>query len=91
MKGIQSISIIGTSNVAFHLGNSFFDQGITISSVFGRNQRGAEAFANQWKSKAVDHISELETDLILVCVWYFGNLSSGYFSLILSINKSRSS
>ncbi|MEN9441904.1 MAG: hypothetical protein RLZ33_1981 [Bacteroidota bacterium] len=68
MKGIQTISIIGTGNVAFHLGNSFFDQGIIISSVFGRNQREAEAFANQWKSKSVDHISELEADLILVCV-----------------------
>ena len=68
MKGIQTISIIGTGNVAFHLGNSFFDQGITISSVFGRNQSEAEAFANQWKSKSVDHISELEADLILVCV-----------------------
>jgi predicted short-subunit dehydrogenase-like oxidoreductase (DUF2520 family) len=68
MKGIQTISIIGTGNVAFHLGNSFFDQGIIISSVVGRNKIEAEAFANRWKSKSVDHISELEADLILVCV-----------------------
>lgn len=68
MKGIQSISIIGTGNVAFHLGNSFFDQGIRISSVYGRNKNEAEAFANRWKSKSVEHISDLEADLILVCV-----------------------
>lgn len=68
MKGIQSISIIGTSNVAFHLGNSFFDQGIRIASVYGRNKNEAKAFANRWKSKSVEHISDLEADLILVCV-----------------------
>jgi predicted dinucleotide-utilizing enzyme len=68
MKGIQSISIIGTGNVAFHLGNSFFDQGIRIASVYGRNKNKAKAFANRWKSKSVEHISDLEADLILVCV-----------------------
>jgi predicted dinucleotide-binding enzyme len=68
MKGIHTISIVGTGNVAFHLGNSFFEQGITISSVFGRNQGEAEAFANQWKSQSVKQISELEADLILICV-----------------------
>ena len=68
MKGIQSISIIGTGNMAFHLGNSFFDQGIRISSVYGRNKNEAEAFANRWKSKSVEHIPDLEADLILVCV-----------------------
>lgn len=68
MKGIQSISIIGTGNVAFHLGNSFFDQGIRISSVYGRNKNEAEAFANRLKSKSVEHIPDLEADLILVCV-----------------------
>ena len=42
MKGIQTISIIGTGNVAFHLGNSFFEQGLTINAVFGRNKIGDE-------------------------------------------------
>ncbi|MEN9998264.1 MAG: hypothetical protein RI922_1254 [Bacteroidota bacterium] len=68
MKGIQSISIIGTGNVAFHLGNSFFDQGIRIASVNGRNKNEAAAFANRWKSESVEHISDVEADLILVCV-----------------------
>lgn len=68
MKSIQSISIIGTGNVAFHLGNSFFDQGIAISSVYGRNFQEATSLSNRWKATAVKELIACDADLILVCV-----------------------
>jgi predicted short-subunit dehydrogenase-like oxidoreductase (DUF2520 family) len=84
MKGIQTISIIGTGNVAFHLGNSFFEQGLTINAVFGRNKIEAQTFANNWKSTAVNQISDLEADLILVCV-----SDDAIESIILQLPKSQ--
>lgn len=68
MKGINSISIIGTGNVAFHLGNAFFDQGIQIDFVVGRNLTDAEVLASRWKATAINTYSEINSDLILLCV-----------------------
>lgn len=68
MKGINSISIIGTGNVAFHLGNAFFEQGIQIDFVAGRNSSHVEELANRWKSASTNSYAEIKSDLILVCV-----------------------
>lgn len=68
MKGIKSMSIIGTGNVAFHLGNSFIERGIPIVSVYGRNPSKSKELANLWKCNVAETISEMETDFVLVCV-----------------------
>lgn len=68
MKGITSISIIGTGNVAFHLGNAFFEQGIRIDSVVGRNLEDAQKLANTWNSNASNNYSEISSDLVLLCI-----------------------
>jgi hypothetical protein len=68
MKSIQRISIIGTGNVAFHLGSAFLDRGIQIKSVFGRNSDNASQLANLFKSEVCSSIASIEGDLILICV-----------------------
>jgi predicted short-subunit dehydrogenase-like oxidoreductase (DUF2520 family) len=68
MKGIKSMSIIGTGNVAFHLGNSFIERGIPIVSVHGRNLSKSKELANLWRCNVAESITEIETDFVLVCV-----------------------
>ena len=68
MKGIKSMSIIGTGNVAFHLGNSFIERGIPIVSVYGRNLSKSKELANLWRCNVAESITEIETDFVLVCV-----------------------
>jgi predicted short-subunit dehydrogenase-like oxidoreductase (DUF2520 family) len=68
MKGITSISIIGTGNVAFHLGNAFFEQGIRIDIVIGRNLSNAQKLAAAWNSNVSDSYTEISSDLVLLCV-----------------------
>lgn len=68
MKGITSISIIGTGNVAFHLGNAFFEKGIQIDFVYSRTKSKAIELASNWKSTATDALTDLNSDLILICI-----------------------
>jgi predicted short-subunit dehydrogenase-like oxidoreductase (DUF2520 family) len=67
MKGITSIAIIGTGNVAFHLGKAFYDKGITIKEVFGRNKELATELADSLKSVVSTNLNDLRSDLILIC------------------------
>ncbi len=67
MKGITSIAIIGTGNVAFHLGKAFFDKGITIKEVYGRNKELATELADSLKSIVAPNLNDLRSDLILIC------------------------
>jgi predicted short-subunit dehydrogenase-like oxidoreductase (DUF2520 family) len=68
MKSIQTISIIGTGNVAFHLGSAFLDRGIQIKSIFGRNSEKASQLADFLKSEVCSSLGSIEGDLILICV-----------------------
>ena len=67
MKGITSIAIIGTGNVAFHLGKAFYDKGIAIKEVFGRNKELATELADSLKSVVSTNLNDLRSDLILIC------------------------
>ena len=62
------MSIIGTGNVAFHLGNSFIERGIPIVSVYGRNPSKSKELADLWRCNVAESISEIETEFVLVCV-----------------------
>lgn len=68
MRKITSISIIGTGNVAFHLGNALFEKGVIIEQVYGRNQQEASVLARSWNCKTTFKLSEINSDLVLVCV-----------------------
>ena len=67
MKGITSIAIIGTGNVAFHLGKAFYDKGIAIKEVFSRNIELATELADSLKSIVAPNLNDLRSDLILIC------------------------
>ncbi len=68
MKGITSIAIIGTGNVAFQLGKAFYDKGIVVSEVYGRNKQLANELANVCKSYVSSSLQTLKSDLILICI-----------------------
>lgn len=68
MEAIVSVAIIGTGNVATHLGTALKDCGIRITGVFGRNTLEAEALAKNWDCDVLPDLTELETDLVLICV-----------------------
>ena len=68
MKSIQTISIIGTGNVAFHLGSAFLERGIHIKSVFGRNPAKASELANHLEAELCSTLENIAGDLIVICV-----------------------
>lgn len=65
-----SVSLIGTGNVAWHLAQHFTLLGIDIREVAGRNQEKTNLFAQQFKAKAIDHLSHFDqlSDLYIICV-----------------------
>ena len=68
MAGIHSVSIVGTGNVAHHLGKAFRDAGISISDVYGRNSASANELADLLECSVAPMLNELSGDLILLCV-----------------------
>lgn len=68
MEAISSVAIIGTGNVASHLGTALFENGIRISGVYGRNSANAESLCSEWNSEVITDLSDLVADLALVCV-----------------------
>jgi predicted short-subunit dehydrogenase-like oxidoreductase (DUF2520 family) len=68
MAGIHSVSIVGTGNVAHHLGKALRDAGLKITSVYGRNHSAAQELADKLDCARVSSLIELHDDLILLCV-----------------------
>lgn len=67
-KAIDSISIIGSGNVAFHLGRAFRGQ-ITINTVYSRNAKSGQELANELSAKFTSKIADIPlSDLALICV-----------------------
>lgn len=67
-KAIDSISIIGSGNVAFHLGRAFRGQ-ITINTVYSRNTKSGQELANELSAKFTSNIADIPLpDLALICV-----------------------
>ncbi len=69
---MNKIGIIGSGNVATHLGQALHKKGYSISFVFSRNYDRAEALANKLEAKPINDLkavhSQGNTDLILLCV-----------------------
>lgn len=70
MSSIKQITLIGSGNVAHHLGKAFKSVGVKIDCVYSRNITNAELLAVELESFAVDQISNLPgySDLYLFAV-----------------------
>ena len=68
MEAIGSVTIIGTGNVASHLGTAFFEKGIRIDGVVGRNIRETEELCSVWNAHNIKDPSDIDSDLALICV-----------------------
>ena len=70
MADIQSISIIGTGNVAWHLGHALKNAGFNILDVMGRTASIVAEYAEAFNAKPQLQINQMDTqvDLILICI-----------------------
>ncbi|MCU0351565.1 MAG: hypothetical protein MUF43_12185, partial [Flavobacterium sp.] len=50
---IDSVFIVGSGNVAFHLGKELFNEGVKITGVFSRNKDEAQKLASKEKRSLI--------------------------------------
>jgi predicted short-subunit dehydrogenase-like oxidoreductase (DUF2520 family) len=67
MTSLPSISIVGTGNVAQLFGQKFYDIGIEIASVVGRNEVKLKELSDHWNTK-IEKLETISGDLILVAI-----------------------
>jgi predicted short-subunit dehydrogenase-like oxidoreductase (DUF2520 family) len=68
MKTFQSIALIGTGNVGFHIGNQLLALGISIECFYTRNRVHQVELCDRWSTKNCTEISSIQSDLVIVCV-----------------------
>lgn len=68
MSEIASIAIVGTGNIAYHLGNGFIENGIAVKELYGRNEQRVSQLAAKWDCEIVKDLSSIKSELILLCV-----------------------
>ncbi len=70
MDTIKNITLIGSGNVATHLGLAFFNKGFIINQVFSKQFENASILANKIDAEAIDKLTNLSTDsdLYLICI-----------------------
>lgn len=70
MKTVFKITLIGSGNVATHLGRVLVNNGFTINEVYSKSLDNAEGLAKQLKANATNQITALSnnTDLYLICL-----------------------
>lgn len=69
MKLIQNISIVGSGNVAYHLGIALKNSGVKINFVYARNIDEGTRLAQMLDSHFINELHLLSnTDLVLLCV-----------------------
>lgn len=66
----MKICILGSGNVAHHIGRALFRAGHKIVQVYGRNKRTSKAVAKRCNAEAIQDIEKLnpEAHLYLICV-----------------------
>ena len=57
----MKITIVGTGNVAFHLGKRLQEQGVDITQVIGRNALKAAWLGDILKTKSTTFSSNIDT------------------------------
>lgn len=63
-----TVTIIGAGNLAHHLGQRFFQQGISVNQVFSRKKRKAQRLAKLIKATATNQLSEIEDGAMLYVI-----------------------
>ncbi len=64
----SGISIVGTGNVAWHLGKALFESGEKIDLVYGRDISNAKELAETLNAVPIDDLQALESKTVLICV-----------------------
>ena len=69
MNSIKNISIVGSGNVAFHLGNALKNSGINIDYIYSRNEIESISLAKKLNAKETLDLQQLsKSDMVLICV-----------------------
>ena len=69
MNSIKNISIVGSGNVAFHLGNALKNSGINIDYICSRNEIESISLAKKLNAKETLDLQQLsKSDMVLLCV-----------------------
>jgi len=65
---IKTVALIGSGNVASHIGKVLIKNNITITQVFSRTSENAKALARQLNSEGINDLSQLNTNIDLVLI-----------------------
>jgi predicted short-subunit dehydrogenase-like oxidoreductase (DUF2520 family) len=69
MNSIKNISIVGSGNVAFHLGNALKNSGINIDYICSRNEIESISLAKKLNAKETLDLQQLsKSNMVLLCV-----------------------
>lgn len=69
MNSIKNISIVGSGNIAFHLGIALKNSGININYIYSRNEIESISLAKILNAQKTLDIQELaNSEMILICV-----------------------
>ena len=69
MNAIKNISIVGSGNVAFHLGTALKNSGINIEYIYSRNSIESISLANYLNAQETLELQQLsKSDMVLLCV-----------------------
>lgn len=68
MDSVKSISIVGTGNVAFHLGKALINSGFSIVDLYGRNDVKARELASLFNCLLAEDPSSLKGEIVLLCI-----------------------
>jgi hypothetical protein len=68
--GINTAVLIGSGNVASHLGMALLNAGITIFQVYSPTATNAKALAKKLHAKAVSNLADIDTtaDIIIIAI-----------------------
>jgi predicted short-subunit dehydrogenase-like oxidoreductase (DUF2520 family) len=64
----HSVALVGTGNIAWHLGSAFLKSGIGVNEVYGRNSIKSDNLARLLGARVVNEITSLSSDYVIVCV-----------------------
>lgn len=69
MNSIKNISIVGSGNIAFHLGKALKNRGVNINYIYSRNEIESISLAKILNAQKTLDIQELaHSEMILICV-----------------------
>ena len=70
MDSLQTITFIGSGNVATHLAKTLFYKGFVIHEVYSKSLEKAQLLASKINAKACNQIEQLsnESDIYIICI-----------------------